>query len=267
MESQLVIDATTSTLGLGPDVPDHAVLVLHGGGGPATVAPIAGHYASKHPVLAPTLPGWNGTSRPDAIDGIPTLARGYLDALLVLGLHETIVIGSSLGGWMALEMAATAVSDQRYAGVLSGIAVINGTGITVEGEPIADVSALDARGLAELAWFDPKRGYLDPATLTTEQQEGQAANQATIRAVAGDPYMHDPTLLARLAAISVPAAVLWGEADRVVTPAYGRALAAAIPGAEFAVIERAGHLPQLENAGALFGKLDPFVSKLTSIPA
>ena len=267
MESQRAIDAVIATLGDGTDASRGTVLVLHGGGGPATIAPIAGRYVGAHQVLAPTLPGWNGTVRPDAIDTIPTLARGYLDALLTLGLRDVVVIGSSLGGWMALELAATAAADERYAGILSGIAVIDGTGITVEGEPIADVSALDARELAELAWFDPMRGYLDPATLSPEQLGTQRANQATIGAVAGDPYMHDPTLLARLSTIAVPVSVVWGAADRVVTPAYGRALAAAVPGAEFTLIERAGHLPQLENPETLWERLGPFLSRLTGVPA
>ncbi|MGN6203917.1 alpha/beta fold hydrolase, partial [Humibacter sp.] len=64
-----------------------------------------------------------------------------------------------------------------------------------------------------------------------------------------------------------PVSVVWGAADRVVTPAYGRALAAAVPGAEFTLIERAGHLPQLENPEALWERLDPFLSRLTGVPA
>jgi pimeloyl-ACP methyl ester carboxylesterase len=58
--------------------------------------------------------------------------------------------------------------------------------------------------------------------------------------------MADPALLGRLGSIDVPALVLWGEADRIVDVDYGRAFAAAIPGARFEVLERAGHVPQME---------------------
>ncbi|MGA0568293.1 alpha/beta fold hydrolase [Rathayibacter sp. KR2-224] len=262
MEPELVVEAAAATLPPIVEEDERKLLVLHGGGGPATMAPIVARYAESWPVLAPTLPGWNGSARPDAVDSIPRLARGYLDALLERGQRDVLVVGSSMGGWMALEMAATAAGDERYAGVLSAIVVIDGTGIAVAGEPITDVFALDPRGLAEAAWFDPDRGYFDPATLPEEQRAVQRANQATIRTLAGDPYMHDPSLLARLAEIAVPALVLWGAADRVATPAYGRAMATEIPDAEFAVIERAGHLPQLENPEALWARLDPFVSRL-----
>lgn len=262
MEPRIVLDTLATTLQPGTATGHPTVLVLHGGGGPATVAPLAARYAEDRLVLTPTLPGWHGTPRPDAVDGIPALANGYLDALAARGLRGVAVIGSSLGGWIALEMAATAAADERYEGILSGIVVIDGTGITVESEPIADFFALDARGLAEAAWFDPERGYLDPASLSPQQLAARQANQRTMRALAGDPYMHDPTLRERLGRIAVPVLVVWGEADRIVTPAYGRAMAGGIPDAEFALVERAGHLPQLENPEGLFARLDPFVSGL-----
>jgi pimeloyl-ACP methyl ester carboxylesterase len=74
--------------------------------------------------------------------------------------------------------------------------------------------------------------------------------------------MHDPGLLARLGDVRVPTLVLWGEADRVVTPGYGRRLAAAIPGARFALVPRAGHLPQIEQAEATCAEIDAFQSSL-----
>jgi len=84
----------------------------------------------------------------------------------------------------------------------------------------------------------------------------------TLRVYAGDPYMHDPALAGRLAAITVPTLVLWGEADRIATPGYGRAFAAAIPGARFEIVERAGHLPQLEQPEATFAAIDEFLAGL-----
>jgi pimeloyl-ACP methyl ester carboxylesterase len=63
--------------------------------------------------------------------------------------------------------------------------------------------------------------------------------------------MTDPTLAPRLAAASAPALVVWGEADRIGDPDFGRAFAAAIPGAEFRLLEHAGHMPQIETPDAL----------------
>lgn len=74
--------------------------------------------------------------------------------------------------------------------------------------------------------------------------------------------MSDPGLLGRLAAVGVPTLMVWGDSDRIVTPAYGRALAAAVPGARFAEIPDAGHLPHLENPEAVWRVVDPFLAEV-----
>ncbi|MEU8811488.1 alpha/beta fold hydrolase [Streptomyces violaceoruber] len=236
-------------------------LVLHGGGGPRTVAPLVGHLAATMHAFAPTHPGWEGTTRPDSIASVPQLAAAYLARLREIGGRDVVLIGSSIGGWVALEMAVQAAADDRCAGVIGGVVVIDGVGAVVDGEPVADFFALDARGLAEAAWHHPERGYVDPARLTDEQRAIQQANGRTIAAVAGRS-MSDPTLLGRLDTVDVPALVVWGESDRIVTPAYGRAVARAIPGARFVEVPEAGHLPHLEAPDATWAAMEPFLAKL-----
>jgi pimeloyl-ACP methyl ester carboxylesterase len=236
-------------------------LVLHGGGGPQTVAPIVGHLASAFHVLAPTHPGWNGTSRPADIDSVAALATAYLDRLLADGVRGAVLVGSSIGGWIALEMAVQAAADDRYTGLVGAVVDIDGVGAVVHGEPIADFFALDARGLAEVAWHDPERGYRDPAGFSDEQRAVQQGNGRTMAAVAG-ASMSDPTLLGRLGTVAVPTLVVWGASDRVVTATYGRAIAAAVPGAEFVEVPAAGHLPHLEAPEATWAAIDPFLRRL-----
>ncbi|MFJ2264477.1 alpha/beta fold hydrolase [Streptomyces sp. NPDC087844] len=235
-------------------------LVLHGGGGPRTVAPIVGHLAATLHTFAPTHPGWEGTARPDSISTVAQLAAAYLTRLLEHEEHDVVLVGSSIGGWIALEMAVQAAADERYAGLIGAVVDIDGVGAVVEGEPVADFFALDARGLAEAAWHDPERGYVDPAGFTDEQRAVQQANGRTMAAVAG-PSMSDPTLLGRLGAVNVPTLVVWGGSDRIVTPAYGRAVAHVIPGAQFVEIPEAGHLPHLEAPEATWAAIDPFLTK------
>lgn len=243
-----------------PTAPE--ALVLHGGGGPRTVAPIVAHLASTMHVVAPTHPGWEGTELPGSIASVVDLATAYLDRLLDRGERGVTVIGSSIGGWIALEMAVQAAADTRYAGLISAVVVIDGVGAIVEGEPIADFFSLDARGLAELAWHDSERGYIDPAALTDEQRAIQQGNGRTMATIASG--MADPALLVRLGGVDIPALMVWGDSDRIVTPAYGRALAAAVPGARFAEIPDAGHLPHLENPEAAWRVVDPFVAEVAA---
>ncbi|GGR07535.1 alpha/beta fold hydrolase [Deinococcus ruber] len=229
------------------------VLILHGGGGPSTVAGIAQHLATTRHTLLPTHPGWNGTARPAHLSTIGSLAAMYLDFLNERDLHDVLVIGSSIGGWLACELAL-----QDTSGRISKLILIDAVGIEVPGEPIRDFFALDARGVAEFSFHDAARFYTDPATVPPEQMARQRTNMETMRVLAADPYMHDPALLARLATLQVPVLVIWGDSDRIVTPAYGAAFAAALPGARFQIVERAGHLPQIEQPAATFALIDEF---------
>lgn len=226
-------------------------LILHGGGGPATVAGIAAHLAASSHTITPTHPGWNGTPRPGELTTVRGLARTYLDLLERRDLRDVLVVGSSIGGWIALELAL--LDTERR---VSGLALIDAVGVEVEGEPIRDFFALDARGIAEYSFHDSERFYTDPSTIPPERVAQQRANMQTMRIFAVDPYMHDPTLLDRLPGITVPATVIWGASDRIVTPAYGRAIASALGNSRFALVEDAGHLPQLERPQVTHALLD-----------
>ena len=226
-------------------------LVLHGGGGPATVAPIATRFAALGRVLAPTLPGWNGTPRPERLDSPRALAAYYLDELADAGETDVVVIGNSLGGWIAAELA---LADT--AGRVRAIVLIDAVGVDVPEHPARDISGLAPQQIAQFSFHDPSKLVVPPPT--PESLAIVRGNQAALAAVAGE--MHDPSLNERLGRIAVPALVVWGESDGVVTPDYGHAFASAIPGARFALIPEAGHLPQLENPAALYAEIDAFLA-------
>jgi pimeloyl-ACP methyl ester carboxylesterase len=76
---------------------------------------------------------------------------------------------------------------------------------------------------------------------------------------AWEPYMHNPKLKRRLHRIKVPTRLIWGEHDGIVTPAYGKAYADAIPGAMLQVIPGAGHFPHLEQPEAFMAALREFL--------
>jgi len=253
---------TTRTIELQPDLTIElgeagsgaAALVLHGGGGPATVESISTHLAATHRTLTPTHPGWNGTPRPAWLTRIEALAAAYLRLLGELDLAEVLVVGSSVGGWIALEMALQDGGER-----VGRLVLIDSVGVAIPGQPIRDFFALDPRGVADYSFHDGNRFYIDPSSLPAEQLALRRENMATLRLLAGDPYMHDPAMFERLGEIAIPTLVVWGESDRIVTPDYGRALAAAIPDGRFEMILRAGHLPQIEQPEATFQAIDGFL--------
>src|SRR6202140_1150367 len=246
LDSDLEITLTESGSG-------RPVLILHGGGGPFTVAGIAGHLAETMYTITPTHPGWNGTPRPEWLSGMDDLALAYLHLLEDEDLKNVLIIGSSMGGGIGSEMAV-----RDGAGRITGLILIDSVGINVDAHPIRDFFALDARGRAKYAWHDSDRFYIDPATVPGEQAARTKANMATMRVIAGD--MYDPKLMRRLARVSIPVLAIWGDSDGIVTPAYGAAYAAAFENGRIKVIKDAGHLPQIEQPAATLAVIDAFVS-------
>jgi pimeloyl-ACP methyl ester carboxylesterase len=217
------------------------ILILHGGGGPQTVAGIATGLDKAH-VLVPTHPGFSGKPRPEWFDSIDDLAFAYLDLLERLDLHDVLVIGSSMGGWIASVMALRDTTRR-----LRGLVLINAAGIQVEGHPIADISALTPDELMALSFHNPAAFRVDPATVTPEQVEARKANARTLSIYDQGLGSADPKLRRRLARVSIPVLVAWGESDRVIDAEYGRAYALSFPNARFELIPEAGHLPQIEQ--------------------
>ena len=186
---------------------------------------IAAHLSGTMRVLTPLHPGWNGAPRPGWLSAVSDLAAAYLQFLQDEGHRDVLVIGFSMGGWIGADMAAR---DDGH--LVTGLVVINSVGVLIEGQPIRDFFALAARSLAEYSFYDPDRFYIELATVPPEQAAQQAANMATMRVLAGDPFMHDPGLASRLGRVEIPVLVLWGDSDRIVTPGYGQGLAAMFAG-------------------------------------
>lgn len=231
------------------------VLLLHGGAGPVSVAGFADLMAarSRRRVLTPTHPGFDGTPRPDRLDSVRGLAEIYANLLDTLGLAAVTVVGSSLGGWVAAELALLAGERVRQ------VVLLDAVGLDSAEHPVVDFFSLTLDQVFDLSYADPEPYRIDPSTLTGAQQAIAAGNRAALLAYGGRT-MADPGLAARLAGIAVPALVVWGEADRIATPAYGKEYAAAIPGAGFHLMAGAGHLPQIETPDALLALLERFAN-------
>ena len=236
------------------------ILILHGGGGPQTVAGLAAGLDKAH-VLVPTHPGFAGEPRPEWFDSIDDLAFAYLELLERLNLRDVLVIGSSMGGWIASAMALRDTTRR-----LRGLVLINAAGIQVEGHPIADISSLTPDQLSALSFHNPAAFRVDPATVTPEQVEARKANARTLSVYDQGLGSADPKLRRRLRRVSIPVLVAWGESDRVIDPEYGRAYAQSFPDARFELIPEAGHLPQIEQPERLLTLVRKFAISTPALP-
>ncbi len=194
-------------------------------------------------VIVPVHPGFNGTPRPESIDTPRGLAELYLRMLDVLDLEGVTVVGNSIGGWIAAEIAA--LSSSR----VSGVVIVDAVGLTVPGHPYPDFFSLTPAEVAARTYYDPERFAVDPSKLPPEIQAAMPGNRATLAVYGGD--MADPTLASRLTSVNVRVLVVWGAADRIGDPEVGAAYAQRIPGARLEIIPDAGHLPQIETPSRL----------------
>ncbi|HWG28269.1 alpha/beta hydrolase [Actinospica sp.] len=234
------------------------VLMLHGGAGPRTMAGFSAAMSEHAYVITPTHPGFDGTPRPEWADSIADLASAYLDLLDVLDLTTVMVIGNSIGGWIASEMA---LRDNR--GRLGAVVLVNAVGIHAyrKENQVVDVRTIDLADLGKLS-FANEALRPDFSSFTAEQRAAAGANQKTLAIYGGEHFSFDPKLRGRLHRVSLPTLVIWGEQDGVAPLDYGRGYAKAFGNGHFAPIADAGHLPQIERPGAVLGAVSDFVTNV-----
>ncbi len=228
-----------ATMGAGPPL-----LFLHGGDYVAQNRPFLECLGRHWRVVAPRHPGFGHSPRPDGFRTIHDLAYLYLDLLDQQDLRDVLLVGSSFGGWIALEMAV------RSCARLCALVLIDSLGVKFGGREerdIADIYALPEAELRRRTFFDPAAVVPDYSQLDDAKAAAVVHDRWATAFYGWRPYMHDPALRQWLHRVRVPSLVLWGERDGIVTPEYGRKLAAALPDARFELIAEAGHYPQIER--------------------
>ncbi len=232
-----------------------AVLVLHGGAGPRTMLGFAGAISEHAYVITPTHPGFDGTPRPQWADSMADLAGIYLDLLDALDLSGAMVIGNSVGGWIASEMA---LRDNH--GRLAALVLLNAVGIHAvkPQNRVLDVRGMDPAQISKLS-FASEALRPDFASFTDAQRAATAANQQTLAVYGGEHFSFDPKLRGRLHRVTLPVLVVWGEQDGIASADYGRGYAGAFANGRFTPVADAAHFPHLEQTAATLSAISAFV--------
>ncbi len=243
------------------------ILLVHGVN---PVSPKAGFLdllAEHGEIVAPSHPGFGNSPRPDDFDTMYDLVHLYRELLDALP-EKVVVIGLSFGGWIAAEVAAGGSAK------LDRLVLVDPVGIKLGGREERDIVHFFNTSPAELnrrSWHDPANRPAGTYGLGWQTCIDEAMSDETMIALARNwdalclyawrPHMYNPQLKHWLRRISVPSLVLWGAADRIVTPEYGRAYSALIPGARFAMIDEAGHHPELEQPRAFVDHVARFLKE------
>ncbi len=238
------------TAGQGPPL-----LFLHGGDYFPQHREFFDRLAPHWRVIVPRHPGFGASERPDGFRTVDDLAYLYLDLLDRQDLRKVTLVGSSFGGWIALEICIRCVER------IDRLVLIDTVGVKFGGREdrdIADIYALPGGELLRRTFFDPALSAPDYGQLNDEQATQVARDRAATALYGWRPYMHNPGLRQWLHRVRVPTLAIWGDSDGIVAPGYGQQLCRSLPNARFELIGEAGHYPQLERPGEVVDAINRF---------
>jgi pimeloyl-ACP methyl ester carboxylesterase len=245
-------------------VPVH---LLTGGSGPPLVylhgvapagewLPVHAALAELFTVYAPDHPGFGLTDRPDWLQGMDDLVVHYDELFRILGLASPALVGFSLGGWLAAELAV--YYPQRF----SGLVLLNAAGLHRDDALIPDLPALAGEELSRALFHDAAAARAYFANRNDPERQTRTYRALTTTALlAWNPWF-DPQLSRRLRRIQVPTLALWGEHDRLISPLYGETYRDLIPGARLEILPHCGHMAPLERPEAVARSIAEFLSAI-----
>lgn len=231
-----------------------SVVYLHSATGEGEGLVLLDELASGFDVVAPMFPGYGESEGIEKIDDMEDAVFHLFDLFDQLGLASPAVVGMSLGGWMAAELAT------RYPERVSSLVLVNPAGLYIQGAEIKDIFgrkpdeiALDLfadqsqpmaqmmHAMADVQFEDVPFEMIKPYYQTMS---------ATAR-LAWDPYLHDPKLRKRLHRVTAPTLVVRGAHDTLIPAAHAEAYTSEIPGARMVELDGCAHLLAIEKPAEL----------------
>jgi pimeloyl-ACP methyl ester carboxylesterase len=243
----------STTMRLGGDGPP--LVFLHGPSGPVGDAPFLEDLARRFTVYAPAHPGFGSGEGVEHLDDVLDFSLYYLDFLAELGITRPHLVGHSLGGMIAAEIAALAPRE------FSRLVLVCPSGLWIDAVPIPDFFTFSPEQLVRSALHDP-RGPVG-AELAAQFRDPERLlewNRCLASAAKFLWPIPDKGLKKRLHRLTMPTLVVWGASDGLIPTAYAHAFGASLPNSRVAILNGAGHLPMLEQREAFVTAVCEFLS-------
>jgi pimeloyl-ACP methyl ester carboxylesterase len=229
------------------------LMYLHGASGVSWL-PCLQKLSQKFDVIAPEHPGFGESDTPDWLDSIHDLAYFYLDLLAELKLERVHLVGNSLGGFIAAELAV------RNTARLASLTLAGSAGLYVPDIEQMDTFLVTEEQRLRGFFYDPKRAEeMIARVLDPKHADMALRNQATVAKLVWQPRSHDPNLHKWLHRIDVPTLLIWGDHDRLFPKEHALAFQKEIAGSELVIIPKCGHVPQIEKPDAFVVALEHFL--------
>ena len=236
------------------------LVFFHSAGGLLRDNPFLEQLAQRHHVFAPEWPGYGDSTGEELLEDMLDFALHGWDLVDALGLRRPHLVGHSMGGMIAAEMACLTPRD------LDKLVLVAPAGLWFDELPIPDIFALLPFQLAELLFHDPQKGQAlltGGADLSDIEalKDFYLASQRRL-AMAGKILFPIPNrrLSKRLYRLAAKTLIVWGAADRLIVPAYASRWQALIPTARVQTIEDASHMLPYERPDAFVAAVQEFLA-------
>jgi pimeloyl-ACP methyl ester carboxylesterase len=226
------------------------LVFFHGAAGLLRDNPFLDDLARRHHVLAPEWPGYGESTGEEALEDMLDFALHGWDVVEALGLRRPHLIGHSMGGMIAAEMACLAPQG------LDRLVLASAAGLWLDTLPIPDIFAALPYEIPGLLFADPAKG----AALLTggldlndlDALKDFYIGNARRMSMAGKILFPIPNrrLSKRLYRLTAPTLVLWGAEDRLMPPPYAARWGELLPRAIIEIIPEAGHMLPYERPEA-----------------
>jgi pimeloyl-ACP methyl ester carboxylesterase len=216
------------------------LLFLHAAGGGGWLE-YHQRLAGSFDVIAPEHPGFGGSDDFADVEAIDDLVFHYLDVMDALGLDRPHVVGASLGGWIAAELAVAAPHR------IGSLVLLSPAGLRLPDHPVADIFLMPPDQLVATLFQHPPPPLAQPLTPDIDAILAAYRDQTAVARFCWSPYLCDPKLERRLHRITAPTLVVAPSQDRLIPVAHARRYAERIPAAVLAEVDDCGHAMYLER--------------------
>jgi pimeloyl-ACP methyl ester carboxylesterase len=234
-----------------------SLVLLHRSIGGDSLSGVLGALASKFSVLAPSLPGYDDSERPDWARSPRDLAAIVLHSVCPLAEGPPVLVGIELGGWVAAEMAAMCPVHFRALVLIAPLGVQPFTG------EITDPFLVSSDHYIEMGFADTEayKRIFSEFGLGPDAWLRRERNREMTTRIAWRPRMFDQTLPFRLPYVTIPPAIVWGEEDAIVPRGGVERYRDAIPDAALLSLPGRGHMLECEDSEGIAETISSFVAK------
>jgi pimeloyl-ACP methyl ester carboxylesterase len=234
------------------------LVFLHGASGHVGWLPFLDALSQRFDVIAPEHPGFGASDDPPWLDRPADLAYFYLDLIEHLQLDRVHLIGTSLGGWIAAELAI------RNTARLASLTLVCAVGVRPNGAGMADMFRMSHEDNARRFYFDPDRVQRRLDGLAKADPRILVRNRSTVVRLCYPDFIN-PELSKWLHRIDRPTLLIWGANDGLVPLSFGETYRALVPRARLTVLPQAGHAPYEEQPEAFLQAFDDFLNSANAI--